>query len=71
MDTKLTYTCNTTECECLAKLRPQQNGPLIPTPDLTIQIIEFIFTHDRFLDPTIQTIEDKYNPLADAIRAQG
>ena len=28
----------------------EQNGPLIPTPDLTIQIIEFTFTHDRFLE---------------------
>ena len=28
----------------------EQNGPLIPTPDLTIQIIEFTFTHDGFLE---------------------
>jgi hypothetical protein len=49
----------------------EQNGSLIPTLDLTIQIIEFTFTHDRFLDQAIQTKEDKYNPLVNAIRAQG
>ena len=27
--------------------------------------------HDGFLDQAIQTKEDKYNPLVDAIRAQG
>jgi hypothetical protein len=27
--------------------------------------------HDKFLDQAIQTKEDKYNPLVDAIRAQG
>ena len=77
----LSYTCNTTQCECLAKLRPytvyiqgvayEKNGPLIPTLDLTIQMIEFIFTHYRFLVQAIQTQEDKYKPLVDAIRAQG
>ena len=77
----LSCTRNTTRCECLAKLRPdlvyihgaafEQNGPLIPTPDLTIQIIEFTFTHERFLDQSIQTKEIKYNQLGDAIRAQG
>ena len=76
MDTKLH--CNTTQCECLAKLRPdivyiqgvayEQNGPLIPTPDLIIRIIGSTFTHDRFLDHTVQTKEDKYNLLINAIR---
>ena len=38
--------------------------------DLTIQIIEFTFTHDRFLDQAIQTKEDKYNLLVNTIGAQ-
>ena len=77
----LCYTCITTWCECLAKLRLdivyrqgvayEQNGPLIYIHDLTIQIVEFTFTHDRFLDQAIQTKEDKCDPLVDAIRAQG
>ena len=77
----LSCTCNTTQCECLTKLRPnivyiqgvayEQNGPLIPTLDLTIQIIEFTFVHDKFLDQAIQAKEDKYNPLVNAIRAHG
>ena len=28
-------------------------GALIPTPNLTIQIIKFTFTHDKFLDQAI------------------
>ena len=69
----LRCTCSTTQCECLAKLRLdiiyiqgvayEQKGPLKLTPDLTIQIIEFTFTHDRFLDHAIQTKKDKYNSL--------
>ena len=43
----------------------------MPTPNLTIQIIEFILPHDTFLDQSMQTKEDKYNPLVDTIRAQG
>jgi hypothetical protein len=72
----LSCTCNTTQCECFAKLRPdivyiqgvayEQNGPLIPRADLTIQIIEFTLTRDRFLDQAIQTKEDKHNPLVNA-----
>ena len=45
--------------------------PLIPIPDLTIQIIEFTFTHNKFLDQAIQTKEDKYNPSINTLRAQG
>jgi hypothetical protein len=77
----LSCTCISTQCECLAKLRPnivyiqgiayEQNGRLLPTLDITIQIIEFTFTHDRFLDQAIQTKEDKYNLLVDTIRTQG
>ena len=77
----LSCTCNFTQCECLTKLRPdivylpsvayEQNGPLIPTLDLTIHIIEFTFTHNKFFDQGIQTKENKFNPLKHAIRAQG
>ena len=77
----LRCTCNNTQCECLAKLQPdvvyihgatyKQNDPLIPTPNLTIQSIEFTFTHDKFIEQSIQTKETNYNPLIDAIKAQG
>jgi hypothetical protein len=77
----LSCTCNTIRYECLAKLRLdivyiqgityEQNGPLIPTLDLTIQFIESTFTHDRFLDQAIQTKKDKHNPLVDTRRAHG
>jgi hypothetical protein len=65
--------CSTTRCECLAKLQPhivfihgatyEQNDPLIPTLDLTMQIIEFTFIHHRCIGHAMQTKETKYNPL--------
>jgi hypothetical protein len=48
----------------------EQNGPITQTQDLTIQTIEFTFTHDRLLDQAIQMNKDKYNPLIDGIRAR-
>jgi hypothetical protein len=48
----------------------EQNGPVIHALVMTIQIIEFTFTHDRFFDQAIQTKEEIYNPLINAIRAQ-
>lgn len=49
----------------------EHNGTLISTFDLTIQIIEYASTCDRILDRPMQIIEDKYNPLINAIRARG
>lgn len=76
----LNCSCNTTQCKCLAKLRPdivyingatyEQTGPIWPTPDHTIQIIESIYTHEKFIDQDIQTKEDKHKSLIHAIRAQ-
>ena len=70
----LSYTCNTTWCECLAKLRLdiiyiqgdayEQNGPLIPTPDLTIQTIEFTCTYDRFLEPSHTNKRRQIQPVS-------
>jgi hypothetical protein len=37
----------------------------------TIFNIEFTFTHDQYLEHAIQTKIDKYNPLIEAIKAQG
>lgn len=42
----------------------------MPTLDLSIQIVEFTFTHDRYTTQAIQAKTDK-NPLIDKIRAQG
>jgi hypothetical protein len=70
----LSCTCNTTQCDCLANLRPdivyiqgvayEQNGPLIPTPDPTIQTIEFTFTHDRFLEPSHTNKRRQIQPIS-------
>ena len=72
-------TCNTACCECLTKVildiiyiqgtAYEQNGPVIHTQDLTIQIIVFNFTRDRFLNQAIQKKEYKYKSLRDAMRA--
>ena len=72
--------CNTTQCECLAKLQPhivfihgatyEQNDPQILALDLTMQIIEFAFTHHKLIEQAMQTKETKYNALIGAIKAQ-
>lgn len=48
-----------------------QTCPLLPNPNLRVQIIEFTFTHDRFTDQAIKTKRDKYKPLITAIKEQG
>ena len=70
----LSCTCSITHCECLAKLRLdivyiqgvacEQNGPLIPTPNLTIQIIIFTFTHGRFLDQSHTNKRRQMQPIS-------
>lgn len=57
MPWRLPCSCLTTKC--------------IPTPRLTIHIIKFTFTHDRYTTPAIETKIDKYNPLIEAIKTQG
>lgn len=59
----LARTCLRTKCICLARLCPnimyiqgttqEQTNSLIPTPSLTIQIIEFTFINDIFTDQAI------------------
>lgn len=61
---------------CISKGTPKEHSvPYIPTPNLTIQIIEITFKHDKY---TIRAIEaknniknDNYDPLIEAIKAQG
>jgi hypothetical protein len=77
----LPCSCLTIKCTFLSRLRPniiyiqgapcKQLGPHIPTPHLTIQIIEFTYTYIRYTTPIIETKRDKYNPLIEAIKTQG
>lgn len=79
----LHYTCNTLKWTLLAKLCPiiiyiqgttiDQTGPLIPAPNLWMQIIEFTYTNDRYIIQATQTYVYIYinNPLIDKIWAQG
>lgn len=62
---KMQVPCLIKTRHCLCKC------PLSHPPDLAIQIINFIFTNERFIDQTIQMIEDKFNPLIDAKTSQG
>ena len=48
-----------------------QTCPLLLDPNLTVQVIQFTFTHDRFTYQAIQTKRDNYNPLVTTIKAQG
>lgn len=68
------------ECQCLAKLLSkyyikgatfEHLGLLFPTPNLSIQIIIFTFTHDKYIHQTLEIKQNKYNPLINAIQTQG
>lgn len=48
-----------------------QTCPLLLDPNLTVQVIQFTFTHDRFTYQAIKTKRDNCNPLITAIKAQG
>ena len=68
-------------CTCLARLcqdimhihgaTQEQDGPFLHALNLAIQIIEYTFTHDKFIDQAIRTKQNKYNPLISAIEEQG
>jgi len=40
--------------------------PNLPSPNLTIVVIEFTFTHDIYMDQAIKTKQVKHNPYITA-----
>ena len=60
---------NTLKCQLKGDVL-RQIGPLIPTLDLFIQILEFMFIHDKYIDQTIKKKTNNYNSLIEAIQAQ-
>lgn len=45
--------------------------PLFLTPDLSIQIIKFTFTHNRYIHQALEMKHNKYYPLINVIQTQG
>jgi hypothetical protein len=77
----LQCTCHPNPCQCLAKLRPdilcilgapkQIQPPISPSPEHTIQFIEFTYCHDRFPEQAITHKHAKYDPLNNIIQNKG
>ena len=74
-------TCVTPRCHCNARLKPDilcvlghpynSPPPVAPTPDITIQYIEFTYCNDRFPTETIERKTTKYQPLIDDLTNNG
>jgi hypothetical protein len=77
----LKCTCPQQLCQCQAKLRPdilciigtpnQIQTPISPSPNYTIQFIEFTYWHDRFPEQAITHKHTKYDPLINNIQNVG
>ena len=77
----LQCTCHPNTCHCQAKLRPdilcvigapkQAQPPLSPSPNHTIQLIEFTYCHDRFPEQAITHKHAKYDQLINTIQNTG
>ena len=77
----LPCTCTTTRCHCNARLKPDilcvighpynSPPPVVPTPDLTIQYIEFTYCNDRFPAETLDRKIAKYQPLINNLTDKG
>ena len=77
----LPCTCDTQRCHRNAKLKPDilciighpynHPPPETPTPDITIQFIEFTFCNNRFATETLDRKIIKYQPLINNIITKG
>ena len=77
----LKCTCTLGTCQCHAKLRPdimciigapnQTQTPILPSPNYTIQFIEFTYCHDRFPEQAHTHKHTKYDPLTTTLQDKG
>ena len=77
----LNCTCIHRTCQCQAKLRPditciigtpsQTQAPITPSPKVTVQLIEFTYCHDIFIDQALTHKHNKYDPLINTIQNRG
>ena len=77
----LACTCLQRKCQCQAKLRSdimciigapnQTQAPILPSPNHTIQFIEFTYCHDKFPEQALTHKHTKYNPLINTIQNKG
>ena len=69
----LPYICNHQRCQCNARFKLdilcvcgipyQQNPPLHPNPNITIQFIKFMYCNYRFSTEKVASKTTKYQPL--------
>ena len=77
----LLCTCTTLRCHCNARFKPdllcvtgipyQHHPPIVSTPTITIQFIEFTLYNDCFSLEAIDCKNHKYKPLLQDIQAHG
>ena len=77
----LPCTCDTQRCHCNAQLKPNilcvighpynSPPPEAPTPEITIQYIEFTYCIDRFSAETLERKTTKYQPLINNLITRG
>ena len=73
--------CTQKPCQCQAKLRPDimciigapnhTQPPILPSPNHTVQFIEFTYCHDRFPEQARTHKHTKYDPLIATLRNNG
>ena len=56
---------------CIKELQHLNTAPLHPTDRVTIQLIEFTYTNDKFSHDTINSKIQKHQPLINDITQQG
>ena len=81
LDWLLTCTLSQRKCQCQAKLRPdimciigapnQTQTPILPSPNHTIQFIEFTYCHDIFPKEALTHKHNKYDALINTIQNKG
>ena len=77
----LPCTCTTQRCHCNARLKPdilymighpyKSPPPDGPTPEITVQLIEFTYCNDRFSTESLERKITKYQPLINDIKERG
>ena len=73
--------CPQQTCNCQAKLRPDilyiigapnhTQTPILPSPTLTTQFIEFTYCHDKYSEQALTHKHIKYDPLINTIQTNG
>jgi hypothetical protein len=73
MPTKNTHVPSqaTTYILCIIGAPNHTQTPIIPSPTLTAQHIEFTYCHERYPDQTLTQKHTKYDPIINTIQLNG